>query len=121
MTDLPAQIRGDSFEYKFTLGGGWKGSDFTDDVKFTLRTAVPDSSIVDDSGAVYQASETGGQITFSGGDPDEGTIAIPAADTKDWPACRKLFWDLQVTITAGGKVYTLDIGEIPIIGDITRS
>lgn len=119
-TQLPDQYRGDVFEYSFTLGGGWTGSAFTGGLKFTLRESVPASTVTDDTGALAQASVAGGEITFDGSDTI-GTITIASSVTNTWPAS-KLYWDLQGVVTGSpSTTYTLDIGTILVLSDITRS
>lgn len=119
MTELTAHVRGDTFSYSFTLGNGWVGADFTGGVRFTLRTSIPASSVVADSDAVDQASVATGEISITGA---AGTIVIPAERTTAWPANRRLFWDLQGTISgADDIVHTIDRGQILIAGDVTRS
>jgi hypothetical protein len=119
-TQLPDHYRGDVFEYSFTLGGGWTGSDFTDSLKFTLRESVPASTVTDDTDALAQASVSGGEITFDGSDTI-GTITLPSSDTNTWPAS-KLYWDLQGVVSGSpDTAYTLDEGTILILSDITRS
>lgn len=118
MTTLAPQRRGDEFRYAFVLGNGWTASMFSGGLKWTLRRSVPESAEVTDTGAVYQASVAGGQITFS--DTTHGTILIPGATTTIWPA-RRLYWDLQGVVTVGARVLTIDSGDILIAGDITRS
>lgn len=117
-TILDPQIRGDDFRYLFTLGNGWTASMFTGGLKFTLRTSEPDTSVVDDSGAIDQASVAGGEISFS--DTTHGIVAIPAARVTTWPTGR-LLWDLQGVVSLGAHVYTIDRGTIVVTADITRS
>ncbi len=118
MTNLDPHRRGDTFVYTFRLGGGWVGSDFTGGVKWTLRSALVDSSVTSDDDAVYQASVATGELAFSGA---IGTLTIPASDTSLWPAS-KLYWDLQGVISGSpDTVYTIDDGRISITYDVTRS
>jgi hypothetical protein len=119
MTVLLAHTRGDTFKYSSTLGGSWLVSDFTGGFKFTLRTAIPPTSVVNDAdaGVVAQASVATGEITFSGAD---FTITIPKEVTTLWPA-KTLQWDLQGVVTANGYCKTIDRGTIQIVGDVTRS
>jgi hypothetical protein len=117
MTVLLAHTRGDTFEYSNTLGNSWLVSDFTGGFKFTLRTRIPNTSVVDDTDAVDQASVTTGEITSSGAN---FTITIPKERTTAWPV-RTLFWDLQGVVTATGYCKTIDSGTIVIAGDVTRS
>lgn len=116
MTTLAQFRRGDTFVRTFTLATGWTGATFTEGVWFTLRTTVPESSEVSDDAAVYQASVSGGEITFSGA---VGTITIPATETNTWPTGR-LHWDLQGKVSSGSVVYTIDSGDIRVAADITR-
>lgn len=116
-TRLPEFTRGDTFSYEFTLSSGWSGATFSQ-VKFTIRRAIPASSVTTDAGAAGQVTKTGGGITFTGGDPDVGTVVIAPSVTNTWEATRHE-WDLQGT-TAGGTVYTIDQGEIEVVGDVTR-
>lgn len=118
VTVLDPHRRGDTFRRTFQLGNDWVGSDFTGGVKFTLRTAIPASSVTDDTGAIYQASVAGGEISITGAN---GVIVIAAEDTHEWPA-ENLHFDLQGTITGTPNVvHTIDQGTIRILGDVTRS
>lgn len=118
-TVLPSQMRGDKFEYVFTLGNSWTGATFTGGVKFTLRETLPPSSTVTDLDAVDQASVATGEITFV---DEVGTIVIPGSRTTAWPAPKKLFWDLQGVVDGSPDVpHTIDRGTIVIDADITRS
>lgn len=117
-TTLDPQIRGDDFRYDFTLGNGWVGADFTGGVKFTLRDGIPASTVVSDDDAVDQATTDDGDLTITG---TAGSIVIPGERTTAWQA-KRLQWDLQGTITGTpDRVYTIDRGEILIVGDVTRS
>lgn len=117
-TNLRPHRRGDTFEYSFTLGNGWVGSDFSGGVKWTLREYPPDTSVTTDTDAAEQASVAGGQITFFGA---VGTIRIAAARTTTWPT-GTLYWDLQGVISgAEARVYTIDDGRLSVLPDITRS
>jgi hypothetical protein len=116
-TTLDPQLRGDEFRYTFTLGNSWVASMFTGGLLWTLRSSIPASTVLTDADAVDQA-ELGDEITFSS--TTVGTILIPGARTKLWPA-RRLFWDLQGVVTVGARVLTIDRGEIQIVGDVTRS
>lgn len=115
MTKLDAHFRGDTFRYTFALGNGYVGSDFSE-MKFTLRTAITDSAVLDDTGAVAQATLTDGDIVFSGAN---GTVLIAASDANGW-SLGVLYWDLQGVIDANSEVVTLDSGTILIKGDVTR-
>ncbi len=119
MTYLDDHVRGDTFRYEFELGNGWTGTDFTGGLLFTLRTRAGSSTEEDDESAVDQASADDAEITMNG---TLGVIIIPASRTKAWPA-KNLKWDLQgkVTATPEDLVYTIDLGDIRILPDITRT
>jgi hypothetical protein len=115
---LLTQMRGDEFSYSASLAGGWQSSMFTS-LKFTLRDAIPESSVVDDTGAIDQASVATGEIVFS--DATNFTVTIPGSRTTAWPKT-KLHWDFQgVIIGLPSRVFTLAFGEITVRGDVTRS
>jgi hypothetical protein len=114
---LEPHVRGDPFEYHFTLGNDWVFADFTGGLKFTLRTSVPASTVVADTDATGQSTSTGGGITGSGAN---GTVAFTSAVTSAWPK-GLLYWDLEGTVSGTPtRKYTIDRGTIQIIGDITR-
>lgn len=118
MTTLDPHRRGDTFVYRFSLGNGWVGADFTGGVKFTLRSSIPNSGTTTDDDAIEQASVAAGEIVFSGA---TGVITIPASRTTSWPAA-SLHWDLQGVISGTPDVvYTIDDGAIRIKADVTRS
>lgn len=117
-TILEAQLRGDPFIYTGTLGNGWVFADFTGGLKFTLRTAIPESSVTTDTGAIDQATTDASEITGSG---TSVTITVPSSRTTAWPK-GWLYWDLQGTISgATPQKRTIDYGKILIVGDVTRS
>lgn len=114
---LDDQERGDDFDYSGTLGGGYTAS-MIDEMWFTLRTEVPDSTTTDDTGAVAQAKLSTDEITFS--DDTNFSVVLPATKTTAWPN-GWLLWDCQVRIAGTGQIRTIARGNIEIVGDITRS
>lgn len=117
ITNLAPHRRGDTFIYTGTLGGGWQFSDFTGGMLFTLRTSPASSDVLDDTGAIYQASTAGGQIVGGG---TSVTITIADSETVGWPA-KRIWWDLQGIVTSPRRVVTIDAGQVLIAADITRS
>lgn len=113
---LDAQLRGDPFSYSSSLAGGWAQSMFQG-FWFTLRDGIPPSTTVDDADAVDQATSAASEITFQ--TTTNFTVDIPEDRTTTWPLGR-LYWDL-VGVDLAGKRHTLARGDIPIVGDITRS
>ena len=120
MTTFSA-YRGDDFDEPFALDNGWLSTNF-DEFWFTVRSAIPASSVLDDTDAAVLA-----QVRFTGASPGitfdvdniTGHVHIDKDVTRTWPATR-LFWDLQGRLTTG-KVKTLNSGEIRVKGDVTRS
>jgi hypothetical protein len=121
MTTLDPQTRGDTFARRvpITMGGSaYSPESLTGGIKFTLRTSIPDSSEVTDTGAIDQASIATGEIAIDG---TAIVITIPASRTTAWPTGR-LYYDLQGVISGSpATVYTLASGQIMIKADITRS
>jgi hypothetical protein len=103
-------FRGDDFAITFELGGTWLGTDF-EEVLFTVRAKVPESTVVDDDDALGQVVPT-----FVG---NVGTAAFTGAMSTSWPS-GKLHWDVQGKYD-GGKRKTLQSGTFTLQGDITRS
>lgn len=122
MTTLDEQMRGDEFRYSFALGNDWVESMFTGGVIWTLRKSIPPTSAITandrDEDVVEQVSTDSGEITFT--TSADGLIVIPGSRTKRWPN-DVLFWDLQGTVNVGRRIFTIDHGDILILGDITRT
>jgi hypothetical protein len=119
-TVLDPFVRGDTFRYEFDLGNDWLGVDFSGGVKFTLRKRLPATTITSDTDAsvVDQATTDANEITFNG---EVGTVIIPASRTQNWPAPKKLYWDIQGVVASTGFRKTIDGGTIEIESDVTRS
>jgi hypothetical protein len=113
---MPAQRRGTKFEYSNELDGDWVASMFTQ-FWFTIRKTIPNSDVVDDSdaGVVAQGTLTGGHIVFS--DQTNFTVRFTSLVTKTWPK-KDCFFDMK---GLADDVYLLSSGELPILGDVTRS
>ena len=126
-TELAPFTRGTSFARTSVLSEGYNEASFTGGVKFTLRTTIPASTVLDDTGAVAQATEADG-LTFDGDGTAEDlcvvTIRFPASATKLWPMA-KLVWDLKGTILGVGddddEVFQLGSGTLLVLGDVGRS
>lgn len=121
-TRLPPHIRGDTFEYSFTLGNDYTGASFTGGVKMTFRREIPGAGVFDDDDAIDQASTATGEITFDAETDTIGTVVIPASRATLWPTVR-LVYDVQGVITGSpdDDVRTIDIGTVMVVGDVTRS
>lgn len=123
MTELLPHRRGDTYTRSVPLLAGWEWDEFTGGVSFSLYDHIPASDEDTDVPAIYQATQAAGEITYDD-DTRMITVRINAINTHDWPA-RKLYWDLEVRITAdpieNEEVYTLDSGEQLIQPDFTRT
>jgi hypothetical protein len=123
MTTLGVQlepaIRGATFAYKMTLGGGWLVEEFTGGLFFVIRRHVPPSTIVSDGDALARASNApGGGIVASG---TAVVITIAASVTRFWPV-EALRWELRGVISGSPPVvHPIAIGSVQIVGDIARS
>lgn len=120
-TTLEPQRRGTTFRYRFSFGGDWVWSQFSE-IYFTLRSSVPPSTETTDTAAVAQASKTGGSVGSITVDPDDdgfGWVEFDASVTKTWPL-GTLLWDLEGTRDSDGSVDALDDGDIEITPDMTR-
>lgn len=115
---LARHRRGDTLIETFSLPAGYTGAEFTGGVLITFRRTVPASDVVDDDDVLFQGSVADGTITLAAG-TDACSFEIAGDDTATWPIA-KIYWDIEARITSGAKVYTLAIGEIPIVADITR-
>lgn len=113
---LDPQRRGDPFDYSSTLTDGYVSS-MIDEMWFTLRTAVPDSTVNDDADAIDQGKLTSSEITFS--DATNFSVKIPGARTKAWPV-DVVVWDCRVRVS-GIDDFIIASGTLLISGDITRS
>ena len=123
MTELLPHRRGDTYTRSVPLEEGWEWDEFTGGASFTLCDSIPASNEDSDVPAIYQATAASGEITYDE-DTRMITVRINAINTQEWPA-RKLYWDLEVRITAdpveNEEVYTLDCGEQLIQPDFTRT
>ena len=78
--------RGDTFVQKFQILSAHIPANFTGGVFCTLRTSVPDVSVVDDSGALAQTSDTSGGIVWTQVSTVwTGTVTFAAEMTRLWP------------------------------------
>lgn len=85
-------------------------------LRFTAKYRYSDP----DSEAVFQLSSSpGAGITVTNAAQGQARIEIAPVHTQNLPAVRtRLVYDLQLT-DGGGGVYTVDIGEIIVLPDVT--
>lgn len=89
-------------------------------VRFTARTAVPEGTVTDDTGATL-AYSIGDGVTITDAPNGEVTVAIAGADTYALGAAdTTLSCDLQ-GVDGAGKVATLATGKLVVKGEITRA
>lgn len=126
-------VRGNDFRKKFTLGNDIVKSVITE-VWFTIRTAIPDSGITDDSdladldngvdGVAVQVAMTtptsDGSISFPSEDSAEGTVFISRDVLNTFRIREPYFWDIQF-LTNSGVSETPDKGLFIMEYDITRT
>ena len=116
-TILDTFVRGDLFQWDFTLGGDWLMAQF-DEMWFTVANAYPSSNVITDTGN-SQVTLTGGGITVLGS--NKGRVTFAASTTRLWRAAR-LNCDLQARQVGNSEgIFTLDRCVLPVIPDVTRS
>lgn len=125
MSTTIVRRRGDTWTIEFTIDNGWVASQFST-LRFTLRTAYPASSVADDSDAVCQLDLDGssdGGIEIDSGDDTLGAITVLPVVTKLLRTNYRYVWDIQATRdgTVPQQVYTLDVGNLVVTSDVTRS
>lgn len=126
------RTRGDTWTLNFTLnaaadGTTWIIPQFTT-IQFTIRTAVPATSIVSDEDAVLHVSydvdtdmsDGGGSISVT--DDTHFVVTVDAETTQDLDA-GSFYYDVQVTRTmiSPAQAYTTARGRFQIQSDITRT
>ncbi len=117
-TTLPELVRGETFDYSFTLLD-WVGSDFTGGVKFIIRKNPPKSTASTNLGpdVICLASTAEGEITFSSA---VGTILIHASKTRKWPV-GTWYWELEGKVSGANPIVKkIDYGTIQILPDYIR-
>lgn len=121
-TTLTGFFRGDTLKIDIELDNGYIFDDFSE-VKLTVRTRKPSSSVTtdDDPTVLAQVVMTDGGIVATS--DTEATATIPASTTTSWRASdtRPVYVDCQVTIDGSpDEVYTIVDALLFVTGDVTR-